>query len=226
VLAEESAPPYSYVEDGKPFGIDYEIVVEAARRLGIDVNVEFVPWKRMLVAVQYGGCDAGVSFYYVKDRELFGIYLNPPVHYSVNMVFVREGEGFSFLSVSDLFGKKVGITRGYSVSVDFDKAVAGGDLLIEEGDNILSNIHKVLAGRIDCMVGNRDATLNILKRNGLAGKVVHLENPVSEARSAHIMLSRARRLSGDETFVSRFNETLLNMKEDGTFQRILESYVK
>ncbi|WMW65970.1 transporter substrate-binding domain-containing protein [Nitratidesulfovibrio liaohensis] len=224
VMSEQNAPPYVFIENGKKKGIDYDIIIEAARRMGIDVKIDFVPWLRMYKSLENGACDGGSAFFHIKERESFVIYINPPIHHSSYVVFVRSGEEFEYSSPASLYGKRVGVTRGYRLNKEFSEAVTSGKINIEEVDNVSLNIQKIVTGRLDCMVSNRDATLIQLRNAGLSGKIVPLEHPVIEARGLHLVLSRAGRYAKDRNFISRLESVLRTMKEDGTFQNIYSLY--
>ena len=47
-IVTEPWAPYVYVENGQPRGLDYETTAIIFQRLGIDVEWEFLPWKRCL----------------------------------------------------------------------------------------------------------------------------------------------------------------------------------
>lgn len=227
IFAEENVLPYTFIDNGVMKGTDYDIMMEAAKRMNIRIDIKFMPWKRMKIGVERGLCDAGISFFYVKEREEFGIYSYPPLHYSTYVIFVRKGHEFPFASIEDLYGKTVGKTRGYSISEEFDKAVAEGRISVEEVTRNLQNIKKVAAGRLDCMVSNLDTTLIGLKRNGFADELVPLREPIKEAKGAHLVFSKAgKNIADKNAFVARFNSVLEKMKEDGTLQKIYASYLK
>jgi polar amino acid transport system substrate-binding protein len=227
ILAEENVVPYTFIEDGQMKGIDYDIVMEAAKRMNIKTTIEFVPWNQMQSEVQHGSCDAGMTLFYVKDREDFGIYAFPPLHYITYMVFVRKGHEFPFASIEDLYGKTVGKVRGHSISDEFDQAVAEGNITVEEVTTNLTNIKKVEAGRLDCMVGYLDRTLMELKREGLTDDLVPLPTPVQEAKGAHVVFSKnGKNIADKDAFVAQFNAVLEGMTQDGTFQKIYDSYLK
>lgn len=224
VMAEQNAPPYVFIENGKKKGIDHDIITEAARRMGITVKIDFVPWLRMCKSLEIGTCDGGSALFHIKERESFAVYINPPIHYSSYVVFVRSGEEFEYSSPASLYGKRVGVTRGYRINKEFSEAATSGDINIEEVDNIPLNIQKMVSGRLDCMVSNRDATLIQLKKAGLSDKIVPLKIPVIEQRGLHLVLSRSSRYAKDHEFISRLESVLRAMKEDGTFQRIYSLY--
>lgn len=224
VMAEESTPPYAFMEHGIKKGIDHDIIVEAAKRMNIRVEIDFAPWLRMYKSVENGLCDAGSVFFHVKERELFAVYINPPLHHSTYSVFVKKGNPFTYSSIKSLYGKKVGVSRGYRLNNDFKNAVDSGLIKVEETTHISMNIKKVIAGRLDCMVANRDVTMLELSRTGLRGQLIALNPPLLDAMPLHVVFSKAGRYGKNKEFISKFESTLNEMKSDGTFQRIYDRY--
>lgn len=45
-------PPYAYSEQGKPVGTDVEVSISILEKLGIDADIELLPWKRSLALVE------------------------------------------------------------------------------------------------------------------------------------------------------------------------------
>ncbi len=226
-LGEENVPPYSYMENGQQKGTDYDVIQEVAKRMKIQVNIKFTPWKRMKVFVEKGRCDAGFTMFYVKEREKFGIYARPPLHYSTYSVFVKKGHEFPFDSVRDLYGKKVGNVRGYKIGENFDKAVEEGRITVEEVSHKQLNIKKLAGGRIECFVSHHDTTLAAMKKMGFSGNIVPLQKPIKESKEAFLIFSKAgKNIANKEEFVKKFSSVLEKMKQDGTIQKICDKYLK
>jgi len=224
VMAEESTPPYAFVEHGIKKGIDHDIIVEAAKRMNIRVEIDMVPWIRMYKSIETGVCDAGSVFFHVKERESFAIFTNPPLHHSTYSVFIRKDSKLEYSSIESLYGKTIGVSRGYRLNNDFKEAVDRGFIQIEETNNISMNIRKVMAGRLDCMVANYDVTMLELSRAGLRGQLIALNPPLLERKPLHFVFSKAGRYGNNKEFIAKFESTLDAMKNDGTFKRIYDRY--
>jgi len=51
-LVTEAWAPYVYQDDDQPAGLDYEISREVLQRLGVELELQFMPWKRCLLALE------------------------------------------------------------------------------------------------------------------------------------------------------------------------------
>ena len=69
LLVCEEYPPYQYSENGRVVGIHNDIVEEAAKNLGIKVEIILVPWPRALQMVKTGKADGIFSIFKTKERE-------------------------------------------------------------------------------------------------------------------------------------------------------------
>lgn len=227
IAAEENVFPYSFTENGEPRGIDYDIVVEAGKRMPIHYEIRFAPWKRMMYSLEKGICDAGFGLFYKKERESSVIFTKTPLHHSSYSIFVKKGKEFKFESIKDLYGKTVGNIRGYKVNEEFDKAVNDGKIRVEEVTEVIQNAKKLEFERVDCAVAHHDLMLYTLKSNGLADKIVELPKPVETNKPVYLVFSRiGKNIDDKEAFVKRFDAVLENMRNDGTFQKIYDKYLK
>lgn len=223
----EDVFPYSFTENGNKKGIDYDLIMEANKRMQIKADITFSPWKRMITTVEEGGYDAGFSVFYKKEREVFGIYAKTPLHYSKYSIFVKKGSEFKFESIKDLHGKTVGNIRGYKLNEEFDRAVSEGKIIVEEANEIAQNAKKLEAGRIDCVLGHHDLMLYTLKKLNLSDHIVPLPIPVEERKSAYLIFSRnGKNIADKNAFVNKYNTVLEEMMRDGTYQKINDKYLK
>ncbi|MDM8550511.1 transporter substrate-binding domain-containing protein [Desulfobacterales bacterium HSG2] len=61
VIATTAWPPYIIIENGQISGIDVETVRELCRRLGIELRLWDLPWKRALKYMKSGKVDALIT---------------------------------------------------------------------------------------------------------------------------------------------------------------------
>lgn len=225
--AEENVFPYAFIENGEAKGMDYDIVVEASKRMQVEYEIRFMPWKRMMYSLEKGFFDAGFGFFHKKERESSFIYTKTPLHFSSYSIFVKKGKEFKFESIQDLYGKKVGNIRGYKVNEEFDKAVNEGKIIVEEVTDVIQNVKKIEYDRVDCAVAHHDLMLYTLKSNGLLDKIVDLPKPVETNKPVYLVFPRSgKNIEDKEAFVKRFDVVLEGMSRDGTYQKIYDKYLK
>lgn len=114
--------PFTWKDNGQAKGIDIDIVKEMCQRIGVKCDIRFYPWKRVLTYTEQGKSDGGFGAFKNPTREAFAYFLEYPVHYSTYSVFVKKGHEFSFKKIEDLYGKNIGINRGFKLNKEFDEA--------------------------------------------------------------------------------------------------------
>lgn len=222
-LGDDDFPPFSFEEKGKIVGIDVDIVKEAAKRLNLKVKIKLNSWKGLLRATEMGKCDGSFSLFKTAEREKYAMY-TAPVHYSTYMLFVKKEDGFKFSSVSDLYGKTVGLNKGFSISDDFDKAVKNKKIKVQYVNGDVINIKRLMAGKSDVLVGNLHTIQYTLKQLGLVGKIKFLKTPITQKRGAFLVLSKKSKQKDKKHLQAKFQETIEEMYKDGTVQRIEQKY--
>ncbi len=227
LLTDDNFPPFGFEEKGEKSGIDYDIVCELAKRLDINVEIDFVPWKRLLRYTETGKCDGSFSLFQTEEREQFAIYvLDVPIHYSTFSLFTLKGNEFNFEVIKDLHGKSIGLNSGFAISDEFDMAVKKKEINVKEIEGVEKNIKKLMLGIIDCFVGNYQVTMHYLNKYDLHDRIVSLPRPVKKRRGSYMVLSKASKIKNKEKLIQRINITLKHMVDDGTFKRIEDKYLQ
>ena len=230
-VGDDHFPPYSWEENGEIHGIDADIIRELGRRLGIQITIQLAPWKRLIHMTRTGQCDGSFSLFHTRDREAFALYaFSHPIHISRFPLFYRQGSGIRFQTVKDLYGKTIGVNRGFAISEAFDAAVASGKIIVNIENNVDKNILLTANGRIDGFTNNYDVTLYKLKHiprlQPMKDRIVHSEKSISELRNAYLVLSRRTENIPDKPgMLRRINQILEQMAADGVFRNIHQKYL-
>lgn len=222
------APPYAYTVNGKPAGLNVEIVRECLSRVGMHMRVEIVPWKRALLMVEAG--EADIIFNAVRTPEREG-YL----HFVDELLIMEETVGFArsddtlFIpkDLSGVHAYRLGLGSGFAYGEDLDRAVANARFAkVETALTIEQNIQKLLADRIDLFLGDMYPTVRSIKQFGAQGKIDMVRDlngkPVVYGSSeSFLALSRKTMPASTAPLLAR---ALHSMKEDGTYESILKKY--
>ncbi len=216
-------PPFSYEENGVVKGMDVETVEEMASRLNIKIKIELKPWKRVLSMTELGKSDGAFSCFKTAEREKFAFYTSP-VNYSTYSIFVKKGKEFNFSSITDLHGKFFGKNRGLAISDEFDQAVKEGKIsVVEISDNL---VDLAMLNRFEMFVDNLLLTQYQLKKNKLIEQFTPLPKPITKARGAYLIISKAAAIKDKESLVKKITKVLREIHSDGTIQKIQNKYLK
>lgn len=216
--------PFTWEENGQAKGIDIDIVKEMCQRMEVKCNIRFYPWKRVLAYTEEGKIDGGFGAFKNPTREAFAYFLKYPVHYSTYSVFVKKGHEFSFQKIEDLYGKNIGINRGFKLSKEFDEAVDTNKIHVQEAGDMAANINKLMLSRIEGIAGNYHETLILLKKMRLSDQVVSLPYPIIPPKGAYLMISKATNIPNKIQLINKMNGILKVMYDDGTVDQINAKY--
>ena len=144
-----------------------------------------------------------------------------PLFTETLVVCVKKGQRFSFRGIVDLKEKRVGVNRGWSYGEVFDNTRKSGLFDAEEATDNFSNMKKLLADRVDCIIVDALSLNRILKQKGWENKVEMLSPPAA-VNSAFLVFAKH---THQTHLLKRFNQGLIKIKEDGTYNRIIESFM-
>lgn len=101
-----------------PIGVSVEIITEAFKSQGHDVDFKIMPWTRALNEVKGGRVDVLVATWFTNERTSYLNYSEPYLENSLKFI-KRKGDGFEYNGMDSLSGKTVGIIRNYGYGDDF-----------------------------------------------------------------------------------------------------------
>ncbi|MCP4020770.1 MAG: ABC transporter substrate-binding protein [Desulfobacteraceae bacterium] len=123
-----------------------------------------------------------------------------------------------------LYGKSFGKNRGLAISDEFDQAVKEGKISVVEISSNLVDL--AMSNRFELFVDNLLLTQYQLKKKKLIGQIIPLPQPVTKARGAYLIISKAAAIKDKEIIVKRMTKILREIHSDGTIQKIQDKYLK
>ena len=219
---DDSFSPYSYTENSEMKGIDIEILGELESRTGYKIDVKLVPWSRLLELTKLGKIDGSFSLFKTQDREEYALFTKFPIHYSEYSVFSLEDK--SYKSLSDFYGKTVGLNTGFYISDEFQDLAAKGRFTLIESENINNHINQLLNKRIDFYVGNTLVVEEYLKKNKLTNLVVRSKTLIKSSTPAFLVLSKASDVGKSIEVLTTINKAIESIHRDGTYKKIVKKY--
>lgn len=212
--------PFGFVKDGKPTGIEVDLLQEIGKRLNIEIKLQVQPWKRIIHLMQKGKTDCMFAAFLTEERLEFMDYTHVPFHISSLTIFVQEGKEFPFKTISDLKGKTIGLIRGFKTTQSFDQE-KGKTFKVYEVNNMESNFQMLAKGSLDAVVVNNYVGIETMRKIGIAN-IHQLPVPIS-AKPAFLTFSKDRNL---KHLVPQFDKVIFDILADGTYQKIFKKYIK
>lgn len=236
IYADDSYPPYSYVENGRLTGIYTAIMQRALERLPeYQVELVAVPWRRGLAMVDNGQAFALYPPYFRPQERPHVKYSEPMlteqvvVYCSAALLAKRPLTRWP----SDFHGLRIGINSGFLLGgKEFDVAVQARLLKVDEAQGSRANLLKLLRGRVDCYLNDRLSILWELERMKRDGVIDERAQQVGEAaivssEQGYLGFSDLlpERYPFREDFVQKFNAVLRDMRRDGEIKDITTRFL-
>lgn len=221
-IATLDYPPFIYQDGNTKKGILFEIVMEAFKRLNVNVDIEFYPIARGLKMVEDGRVDAYFSLKQTPERNATLLFTSKPLVQQKFVIFsLIDKEIYYKGEVSDLAIYSIGVGCNTSYGPIFDTAVSDGVLKnIDCAQSFELNVRKLLAGRTDIIINSLDVGYELLIKMGKEKLVKSLEPPI-EVLNSYLAFTRVRDYSA---LADAFDNVLGEMIKDGTVNNIKSKY--
>lgn len=216
-------PPYEYTENGEAKGMAVEIVREAFKLMNHEVSIEVLPWARCQVLFERGEVDGIFTFFQNAERQPFTLYSKEVVVTQTISLWVPLSSTIEFNGdLTRLQGYRFGVTPKTSYGERFDTAVKYELVRTDPALTIESNIRKLLKGRVDIWISNRDGAQHELKRLGMSGLVRELKHPI-QVVPAYVGFSKLRNHSA---LRDAFDQALAALKQNGVYDSVVRKYTE
>lgn len=219
IVGSDNYPPFNYEDtDGKPTGIDVELATEAFSRMGYRPVFVTIDWEAKKELVESGEIDCIWGSFSIDGRE--DLYnWTVPYMYSRQVVAVREdSEIYTF---SDLAGKRIAVQ---STTKPEEIFLSGEDARIPKIDKLFSLQNRELIypylskGYADAIAAHETTILQCMADYDLEYRI--LDEPLLT-----VGLGVAFSKGDGRGLAERLSEVFLEMKRDGTMERIIGKYL-
>lgn len=196
-------------------GFDVEVVTEVFERAGIDVEVRFLPWKRVIAVAKKGVIAGMVSCSYQKEREEYLLFSDEISKSRRSFATVVGNVLGPMNTFEDAKGKMIVVTSGHGT----EKELVKKDVVHESSFTDQASIKMLINGRVDAFYSSRELMQFLAKEMGVSDK---LEYHDVSSKSVHLCLTK--KWQGADALMSKFNKTLKEVKADGTYEAIHSKY--
>jgi len=213
-IAATEFPPY-YGKDLENNGFLTEIIREAFERVGYDIEIAFLPWKRAMEGTKQGKYDGLYSVWRRPEREEWSVFSDALPANELGF-YKQKSKNITFESFEDLKPYTIGVVRGYALPPGFEEA--GLKTVLANNDEI--NLRKLHLGRLDLVLIDRIMGKYIIdsKLPEAASELEWLDPPV-HIDIQHLVISK--KITDHNVILEDFNRGLAAMKADGTLKAIM-----
>ena len=205
--------PYEMLDDsGNPIGIDMEVGAAIAEKLGLELQIEDMGFDAALLAVQNGQSDIAMAGITVDEERLEVMDFTDSYATGVQVVIVKEGSDVTLDNLGEkTIGTQMGTTGFIYCTDDY-----GEDHVIGYETGAVA-IQALVNGQIDAVViDNLPAQSYVGANEGLT--ILDTEYAVEDYAIAVA--------KGNTALLEAVNAAMAELKADGTFQAIVDKYIK
>ncbi|HOD53759.1 MAG TPA: ABC transporter substrate-binding protein [Candidatus Cloacimonadota bacterium] len=220
VIMTEQYPPYNFEQNGLLKGIATDIMVEMFKRDGSKKtikDIQLLPWARGYKDVQDKPNTILFAMTRSAEREKMFKWVGP-ISPTKIVLHAKKSKKISIKSKEDIAKYHVGAIREDIGHQLLEKA---GVKNVDLSADMISNIKKLEADRIDLWAYEENVARWELKTQG---------KNLADYESVYTLLSSdlyfAFHKSTPDATISQIQKYLNDMKKDGTYQKIMDKYLK
>jgi len=228
-LGWEPWAPYQFLDDKKQLtGLDIELVTAIVKKIGCNITHKNVQWKRHLKELEQGRIDLASGASKTPEREVYAFFSDAYRNEYISL-YVRKGESnkYDVKSLKDILKTPfiLGVTRGYYYGEEFANLLKNPQFIrrLQYVKNDEQHYDKLVKNRIDGFLPDHFTAQDKIKEKDLIGKIERHPMPIILTGDIFVMLSKK---SLSPAIVKDFNNGLNQIKDDGTYRKILDKYLK
>jgi polar amino acid transport system substrate-binding protein len=196
-------------------GFDVDVVSKIAEGLGLKLAIKDSDFDALQsgLLLNSGQCDLGASAMTITDERKKRLAFSDPYYDSEQSLLVPAGSDIK--SIDDLAGKTLGVQKGTTGEAYAQEHVKGAKKIVSMKDDG-TEFQALTAGTVDALL--QDLPVNLTHTED--GKYTIVEEYKTDEQYGFAMKKDNTEL------LDAVNEALGKLKDDGTYQKIYDTYFK
>lgn len=233
VIVGEELPPYEYLDgNGKPTGINVELIQRIFSDMEVPLEIRFYPWARAWLMVENGAADAVLSvshhpkrepvLYFTDEQKRFSATQSVPPDFLwlteyVFFVNRRLAGSVRFDSYEQI--KRDGLRMVVNDLYTYDDAFMQSGVATTSRSTPAEAVRTLLGGGADLYPMDRTAGWALLKKEGLQDRITWLPKPLF-TKPYLLGFSRVSDYPGTEALMRRFHDRLRECRQRGDIEQV------
>lgn len=223
VATEDDYPPFEFLVNGKPTGLDHDLLDRLRKQVPFEIRQEILPWQGILPGVASGKYDVALTAVGITDDRAKTLDFTTPIAEST-IAYVKRKQDDSIKTLQDLSSKVLGAQQG---GVSF-AAVPDLEAALKQTGGTLGSVKQYLkfADAYQDLINQRlDAVLhNIVSLSVLVAQkpaIFELGERVSRRSYAAWAVRK-----GNAPLLEFLNGYLNAVRQQGELKRLQEKWLK
>lgn len=205
-------PPFEYREGNEVKGFDADLANRIGEKLGKKVTISDMGFDGLIPALNAGKIDFIAAGMTVTDERKQNVDFTEG-YYTASQVIIVQKEGSKVQGAEDLKGKKIGVQLGTTGDIEASK-IEGAQIV--QFDKAFTAIMELQKGGVDAVVLDSEPARNFVSHSAdleiLADQLTEEEYAIAVKK-------------GDKELVEAFNKALKEIKEDGSYDALIEKHM-
>lgn len=210
-------PPFEYVDDnGEPDGFDIALIKAIGEKLGVEVEVENMEFASLVSSIG-SKIDVAIAGMTVTEERQNSVDFSDTYYEAVQYVILPAGSEIA--TAQDLEGKTIGVQLG--TTGDFIATDDIADTTVQQYNKGVDAVNDLINGRVDCVIIDKNPALVFASK--FEGQLVALDGAQFEFGTEEYAIALPK---GDVALAEKINAALAQIKEDGTFDELVQTYIE
>lgn len=217
VGVDNTYPPFEFTVKGELIGIDVDLIKAIAEDQGFDIKIEQMDFSGIIPAMQAKQLDIGMGGMSITEKRKETVDFSDP-YFEAGISLTVSSKNNDITGLEDLKGKKVVVKNG-TVSERFaqENQDKYGFSLTNVNDSA-SMFQEVMNGTSDALMEDYPVISYAISQGKLKLKVVG-----DRLTGDHYGISVLK--GQNQELLEKVNKGLANLKENGTYDEILATYI-
>lgn len=211
--------PFEYTdENGEFVGIDVDIIKAVAANQGFNIDIQSLGWDAAVTAVQAGQADALLAGASITDERKANGWIFSDSYYDSYQVFAAKADS-GIESLDDLKGKTIAVKNATAGANYAEELKDKYGFKIDTYEDSPTMYQAVVLGQADACVEDKPIMADNIKTGGLDLTIV--ESTASEVAPYGFAIMN----EDNQELLDMFNKGLQEIKDNGTYDEILNKYL-
>jgi glutamine transport system substrate-binding protein len=216
VGTDAAYPPFEKLDGEKIVGFDIDVLNAIAEAAGFQVDVQNTGWDPLFDGIDKDKVDFGISAITITEERKQKYDFSEPYFQATQLIMVSEDSPVTKLA--DLQGKKIGVQTATTGEAAVKKAFGDTYEGIRGFDDTPSAVDDMFNGRVDAVVADNAVLQEYLKKYP-DKKIKLIKDDSFEVENYGLMVKK-----GNTELLAKINEGLKEIKENGTYDKIFNTY--
>lgn len=209
-------PPFEYLNDSAEVdGFDIALMQAIGDKLGMKVKIENMEFKGLIAALKTGKINCIAAGMTVTDERKENADFSDSYYTATQYILVPKGEKVK--SMDDLKGKKIAVQEG--TTGDFIATDDVENATVKRFKKGVDAVQELKNGRVDAVIIDSNPAQVFAKQ--FSDDIDLIKADFFEPEYYAIAVAK-----GDKELLEKINKALKELKEDGTYDKLVKKYIE